>query len=121
MANAMRFTTVELSELERKIARPPSAPWPWSSKLFDDLVAKATARAEEIALAARALAETGRRPRAWPSWPRSGAGPGPWSRTTAFAVEGGRHPVVEAALEAAGDPFVANDCDVWTGASGSGW
>src|SRR5690606_36920014 len=30
----------------------------------------------------------------------------------AFRVEGGRHPVVEAALRRAGVPFVANDCDL---------
>jgi DNA mismatch repair protein MutS len=29
-----------------------------------------------------------------------------------FVVEGGRHPVVEAALRAQGEPFVANDCDL---------
>src|SRR5690606_22260931 len=28
----------------------------------------------------------------------------------AFAISGGRHPVVEQALRAAGEPFVANDC-----------
>ena len=30
----------------------------------------------------------------------------------AFSIEGGRHPVVEAALAATGEPFVANDCDL---------
>ncbi len=40
-----------------------------------------------------------------------------WSRprvdsSLAFRIEGGRHPVVEAALRAAGEPFVANDCDL---------
>jgi len=30
----------------------------------------------------------------------------------AFAVEGGRHPVVEAALARAGEAFIANDCDL---------
>ena len=40
-----------------------------------------------------------------------------WTRplvdaSLSFKVEGGRHPVVEAALKAAGEPFVANDCDL---------
>ena len=40
-----------------------------------------------------------------------------WTRplvdaSLAFAIERGRHPVVEAALKAAGEPFVANDCDL---------
>ena len=30
----------------------------------------------------------------------------------AFEISGGRHPVVEAALQKAGTPFVANDCDL---------
>jgi DNA mismatch repair protein MutS len=30
----------------------------------------------------------------------------------AFVVEGGRHPVVEAALHRSGAPFIANDCDL---------
>jgi DNA mismatch repair protein MutS len=36
-----------------------------------------------------------------------------------FKIEGGRHPVVEAALSARGEPFVANDCDL-TGFPGEG-
>ncbi len=40
-----------------------------------------------------------------------------WARpeietTGAFRVVGGRHPVVEEALRALGEPFVANDCDL---------
>ena len=42
-----------------------------------------------------------------------------------FAIEGGRHPVVEAALSARGEPFVANDCDLTGrgrgGRAGSRW
>ncbi len=58
-------------------------------------------------------------------WPRSTSPPrspssrssASWSRprvddSLAFAIEGGRHPVVEAALAARGEPFVANDCDL---------
>src|SRR6202034_3353933 len=32
--------------------------------------------------------------------------------SVAFAITGGRHPVVEQALVASGGPFVANDCDL---------
>ena len=40
-----------------------------------------------------------------------------WARpviddSRAFEISGGRHPVVEAALQKAGTPFVANDCDL---------
>ena len=49
-----------------------------------------------------------------------------WTRpkvdaSLAFHVEGGRHPVVEAALKRDGEPFIANDCDLSTGGpSGAG-
>src|SRR6202044_4278970 len=47
-----------------------------------------------------------------------------WTRplvdaSLSFRIEGGRHPVVEAALKEAGEPFVANDCDL-TGEPGEG-
>ena len=47
-----------------------------------------------------------------------------WTRpqvddSLAFAIEGGRHPVVEAALAERGEPFVANDCEL-SGAPGEG-
>ncbi len=113
MANAMRFTTVELGELERKISTAAERALALELKLFEDLVGEVLARAEDIALAARALAELDvtaalaelaeeRR------WCRPVV-----DESTAFAIQGGRHPVVEAALEAGeGQPFVANDCDL---------
>jgi len=47
-----------------------------------------------------------------------------WTRplvdaSLSFRIEGGRHPVVEAALRQAGEPFVANDCNL-TGEAGEG-
>jgi DNA mismatch repair protein MutS len=47
-----------------------------------------------------------------------------WTRplvdaSLSFRIESGRHPVVEAALKAAGEPFVANDCDL-SGEAGEG-
>ena len=37
--------------------------------------------------------------------------------TLSFVVEGGRHPVVEQALAQDGQPFVANDCDLFPAAT----
>ncbi len=113
MANAVRFTTVELGELEDKISRAAERALALELELFDDLVGEVAARAGEIALAAEALSRLdvaaglaelahGRR----------------YTRPVVddsldFEVTGGRHPVVEAALEAAGEAaFVANDCDL---------
>ncbi len=109
MANAMRFTTVELSELERKIASAAERALALELELFADLVTEATARAEEIALAARALAEID-----LAAGLAELAEERRWTRplvedSAAFEIEGGRHPVVEAA----GEPgFVANDCSL---------
>ena len=83
-------------------------------RLFEDLVREVEARAEEIARAARAmavidvaaaLAELA----AVRRWCRPEV-----DSSLEFRIEGGRHPVVEAALDAAQEgPFVANDCDVF--------
>jgi DNA mismatch repair protein MutS len=113
MANAVRFSTVELSELEDKIRGAADKSLALELELFADLVKEVLARGQEIADAAASLAEidvtaglaelaVDRR------YVRPVVEPG-----TAFDIRGGRHPVVEAALERAGDgPFVANDCDL---------
>ncbi|MDR3518635.1 MAG: DNA mismatch repair protein MutS [Azospirillaceae bacterium] len=113
MANAVRFTTVELGELERRISEAGDRALALELALFDDLVGEIAGRGDVIGRAARALstidvvaalAEI--------------AGERRWCRPELdkerdFRIEGGRHPVVEAALQAAdGGPFVANDCDL---------
>jgi len=111
MANAMRFNTVDLSELEGRIAKAADQALALELALFADLVADVAGLAEPIAAAAAALAEID---------VMSGLAELAETRryhrpvvdaSRAFEISGGRHPVVEAALEAAGDgPFVANDC-----------
>ncbi len=109
MAGALRYTTVELSELASKIASAADRALALELRLFDDLTGEIMARRGEIAAAAAALAtldlaashaecaaETG--------WVRPEIEPG-----TAFEISGGRHPTVEAALAGKGS-FIANDC-----------
>ena len=113
LASAIRFTTVELGELEGKLAQAGERALAMELELFNDLVTETVARADAISLAADALARLDVsaalaalaidrryvRPRV--------------DDSTAFAITGGRHPVVEAALAAARDGgFVANDCDL---------
>ncbi|AWU93856.1 DNA mismatch repair protein MutS [Azospirillum ramasamyi] len=113
MANAVRFGTVELSDLERRISEAADRALAVELELFAGLVDAVTARADAIAQAAHALAaldvatslaELAEERR--------------YSRplvddSLAFSIKGGRHPVVEAVLDAAhGGPFVANDCDL---------
>src|SRR5690606_30621818 len=111
LASAMRFSTVELSELEQKIASAAERALALELQLIQDLVNEVLQRAEEIGRAARALAAldvatalaelaVARR------WCRPRV-----DGSTAFHITAGRHPVVEAALVAAQEgSFVANDC-----------
>ena len=113
MANAMRFTTTELAELESKIANAADRALGIELAVFDRLVAEAVASAEKIragaealavldvsaALACLAAAEDYTRPQV--------------DGSLAFEIEAGRHPVVEQALRRQAEaPFVANDCNL---------
>jgi DNA mismatch repair protein MutS len=113
MANAMRFTTTELAEMETKIANAADRALAIELGVFDALTAEAVGHADAIragaaalavldvsaALAVLASAEAWRRPVV--------------DDSLAFEISGGRHPVVEQALRrTAGAPFVANDCDL---------
>ncbi len=112
MADAMRFSTTELAELEARIASAADRALAIESEVFDDLSARVQAQAHAIKCAAdalgaldvsAALAEL--------------ASQRDWTRpriddSLAFVIEGGRHPVVEAALRKSGDGFVANECDL---------
>jgi DNA mismatch repair protein MutS len=113
MANAMRFSTGELAELEQKIVHAADRALALELRLFADLTAEVIARAAPIAEAAAALAlidvgaalaELARDE----DWVRPKC-----DDTRTFEIKGGRHPVVEAALrrQNAG-AFVANDCDL---------
>jgi DNA mismatch repair protein MutS len=111
MANAVRFTTAELGELEERIARAAERALAIELEIFDELVALAVGQAEAIATAARAMAALD---------VAAGLGTLAVARrynrpsvdaSLAFEIAGGRHPVVEAALEGAGDAaFTGNDC-----------
>lgn len=113
MANAVRYTTVELGELAAKIAQAADRALALELELFADLVGEVTARASEIGRAAEAMAAldvaaASAELAATERWCRPHVDDG-----LGFRVVGGRHPVVEAALKAAdGASFVANDCDL---------
>jgi len=109
MAGAMRYTTVELSELESKIASAAERALALELRLFEDLVSEVMARRQEIAAAAAALAALD-----LAAAHGECASEGGWIRPeidtgSGFEIRGGRHPTVEAALAGRG-AFVANDC-----------
>jgi len=113
MANAMRFTTTELADLESRIANAADKALAIELEAFDRMVAAVVAAAEAIKAGARALSVID-----------VAAGLALLAEEQAycrpvvdgsrmFAIEGGRHPVVEQALRRqAGGPFVANNCDL---------
>jgi DNA mismatch repair protein MutS len=112
MANAMRFTTVELSDLEARILQAADRSLALEMSLFNDLAGEVMARAEDLARAAEALAlidvtaalaelavqQDYTRPQV--------------DHSLAFEIEAGRHPVVEAVLQRENKSFVANDCNL---------
>ncbi|TVR10745.1 MAG: DNA mismatch repair protein MutS [Salinarimonadaceae bacterium] len=112
MSDAMRFTTVELGELEARIAGAAERARAIESAAFDLLAGDVVARASDISALAEALAALDVAAALAELAQELG-----WTRplvdaSLAFAVEGGRHPVVEAALKKAGEPFIANDSDL---------
>ena len=119
MANAMRFTTTELADLESRIANAADKALAIELKAFDAMVAAVVADAEAIKAGARALSVID-----------VAAGLALLAEEQAycrplvdasrmFAIEGGRHPVVEQALRRqSSGPFVANNCDLSPKADG---
>lgn len=112
-ANAVRFTTVELGELETKILNAGARALAIETEMFAALCKTVLADHARLSMLARALAELDVTAALADLAERAN-----WTRpildtSTAFAIEGGRHPVVEAALKAQGGaPFIANDCDL---------
>lgn len=111
MANAMRFTTAELTDIEGKIASAAERALKLEHDIYADLVAAVLAEDAGLSDLATALGELDHiaglaelahingyvRPR--------------MEQNRAFNIVGGRHPVVELALKKdnAG-PFIENDC-----------
>ena len=110
MAGAVRFNSLSLHEEASRIAEAGGRALAVEEAHLEALVAEAVAAREAIAATAAALARidvaAGQAER---------AAEGGWCRPEiveepCLEIEGGRHPVVEAALGGAGERFVANDC-----------
>ncbi|MEM1073670.1 MAG: DNA mismatch repair protein MutS [Pseudomonadota bacterium] len=112
-ANQVRFTTVELSDLETRIINAGARALDIEKRLFAQLQAQAVASAAPITQTAKALSELDlayalAECATAENWCRPKVDA---SRT--FRVEHGRHPVVEHSLRRqSGGAFIANDCDL---------
>ncbi|RYE88093.1 MAG: DNA mismatch repair protein MutS, partial [Hyphomicrobiales bacterium] len=116
MANAMRFTTAELAELEGRIARAHEAALGIEAAIFARLVKLVLAETESLRATADALAALDvsaalAHLAATQNYCRPEI-----DTSLSFEIEAGRHPVVEANVKLEGQPFVANDCDLSGGA-----
>ena len=113
LASATRYVTVELSELEKRIVSAADKALALELEIFARLGDRILASAESVAATASALAEVD-----VSASLAELAVAEEWSRpqvedSARFEIEGGRHPVVEAALKAEqAEPFVANDCNL---------
>jgi DNA mismatch repair protein MutS len=112
MANAMRFTTTELAELEGRIARAHEAALDIELKVFASLRYDVLSRTEALRDLADALAELDvTAALAHLAATRSYSRP-EIDNSLAFRIDSGRHPVVEDMVMAEGQSFVANDADL---------
>ena len=113
MANAMRFTTTELSDLETRIANAAGEALAIELAAFDALVLLAVAHADAIKAAADALSVIDVTAALAELAQEQGYARPRVDDSLAFEIVAGRHPVVEQALrKQAAQPFVANDCDL---------
>ncbi|WP_438276016.1 DNA mismatch repair protein MutS [Nitrobacter sp.] len=115
LAGQVRFTTSELGEIEARIANAGDRALGLELEIFDRLAAMVVEADDDLRNAAHAFAqldveaslaklatdENYIRPEV--------------DASLDFAIEGGRHPVVEQALKRAGQPFIANACDLSPG------
>lgn len=109
--NAIRFTTVELTELENKIRGAEDKALAIELELFDKLVQDVVVLSDDISRTAKALAELDVAAALADLALEQNYCRPLVDETLLFEVSEGRHPVVEASLKAAhGNAFVGNDC-----------
>ena len=110
LAAQVRFTTVELSELDAKISQAGHRALAMEGETFEVWRRTVQSLAMPLQAVADALAELDATA-ALAEWAEEVGAVRPMvDDSRVFAVEGGRHPVVEAAVKRAGDPFTPNDC-----------
>ena len=110
LANQVRFTTVELAELDAKIAQAAERALAMELSTFEAWreAACAIAPALQAAAAAAACLDVAAGLAEWAD--DAGAVRPVVDRSCAFEATAARHPVVEAAVRRAGEAFTPNDC-----------
>jgi DNA mismatch repair protein MutS len=110
LANQMRFTTLELSELDARIARASDRALALELEIFEAWRAEAHALSAGIHALVEGLARLDVAA-ALAEWASECDAARPLIDTSlVFEARGARHPVVEAAVRKAGEPYTPNDC-----------
>jgi DNA mismatch repair protein MutS len=112
LAGVVRFNAPDLHEQAARVGEAGNRALALEAGHFEELCGEALARAEAIAAAADALARLDVAAALAERAAESGWCRPRFAEAACFAVEAGRHPVVEDALKAAGARFVANDCSL---------
>ncbi|WP_127143815.1 DNA mismatch repair protein MutS [Pelagibacterium montanilacus] len=112
MANAMRFTTGELADLEGRIARAHQTALEIEAAIFARLREAVLANTARLRALADAMAELDVHAALATLASEQGYARPTITEALDFAIEGGRHPVVEQTLVRQARSFVANDCDL---------
>ncbi|MDH2386097.1 DNA mismatch repair protein MutS [Bradyrhizobium sp. CER78] len=112
LAGQVRFTTAELGETEAKIANAGERALNLELEIFERLSTMALAASDDLRNAAHAfamldVATSLAKLAIDDNYVRPDV-----DGSLGFAIEGGRHPVVEQALKRDGQPFIANACDL---------
>ncbi|HXZ68865.1 MAG TPA: DNA mismatch repair protein MutS, partial [Alphaproteobacteria bacterium] len=121
LAGAYRFTTVELNELASRILDAGARALTLELEIFERLVSRVVAASPTLHTIAEALAIADvAQGFATLAVDADYARP-QINDTLAFRIESGRHPVVELAMRARGEPkgFIGNDCDLSGGEGGT--
>lgn len=121
MANAVRFSTVELVDIEGRIASATERALNLEQEIFAELAAAIQKEADELGRVAAAIAELDATA-ALAELARFEGYTRPQIDTSqVFDIRGGRHPVVEQALRVAkANAFIENDCVLGEGAGAGG-
>ncbi len=117
LASSARFTTVELSELERKITEAADRALAVEMQLFAELVQEVVVRLPEMRQTAQALAALDVAAALAELAVEQSYSRPVVDTSMEFQIKGGRHPVVEQALgrNGGGAKFISNDCDLTAG------
>ncbi|MEE9374936.1 MAG: DNA mismatch repair protein MutS, partial [Rhizobiaceae bacterium] len=122
MANAMRFTTTELAELESQIANAAGKSLQLELGHFAKLQAAVIEKGPSIQAVAGAIAELDVGCALATLAEEQGYTRPKIDDTLAFDIVAGRHPIVELSLrKQAANPFVANDCHLGGEQAGKIW